>query len=191
MFSRDGERLALSTYEVVITVRAVLVALVELRDIFPEGFLALLADERHLCRLRESVGLRFCVAFGAIEPLLAAGRADGNLGIQDVLATVFQCRRGEREIVGWRTTCCRVRDRLEERTGFSRLQRLAPPRLKFRPYEIRSNFREMVCYTLSTRHGCDASPKENAKKIREKSRMAGKSALGPFLRRRQMPTVNA
>ena len=73
----------------IVTVRTVLVALIKLCGIFPEGFLALLADERHLRRLRKFVGLGFCVAFGAIEPLFATGRADGNLGIQDVLATVF------------------------------------------------------------------------------------------------------
>lgn len=76
----------LDTHEVVVTVGTVLIALVELRDIFPEGFLALLTDERHLRRLCKFVRLRFCVAFGTIEPPLATGRADGNLSIQDVLA---------------------------------------------------------------------------------------------------------
>ena len=61
--------------------RAVLVALIELRDVFPEGLLTLLTDESHLRRLGKPVGLCFRVTFGAIEPLLAAGRADGNLGI--------------------------------------------------------------------------------------------------------------
>jgi len=69
--------------------RTILIALIEIRDVFPEGFLALLADERHLRRLCKDVRLRFRVAFGAVEPLLAAGRADGNLGIQDVLAIAF------------------------------------------------------------------------------------------------------
>ena len=73
----------------IVTVGAVLIALLEFRNVFPEGFLALLADERHLRRLCKPVRLGFCVAFGTIEPLLAAGRADGNLGIQDVLAIAF------------------------------------------------------------------------------------------------------
>jgi hypothetical protein len=89
VFSSDGEGHKLNTHEVVVTVRAVLIALIELRGVFPEGFLALFTHECHLRRLRKPVGLCFCVAFGAIEPLLAAGRADGNLGIQDVLAIVF------------------------------------------------------------------------------------------------------
>ena len=59
------------------------------RNIFPEGFLALLTYEYHLGRLCKPVELCFCVAFGTIEPLLTAGRTDGNLGIQDVLAVVF------------------------------------------------------------------------------------------------------
>lgn len=79
----------LKTHEVVVTVRTVLVAFLEFRGVFPEGFLALLADERHLRRLGEVVRLFFRMAFRAIKPLLAAGRADGNLGVQDVLATVF------------------------------------------------------------------------------------------------------
>ena len=65
----------------IVTVRTVLIALLEFRDVFPEGLLAFLTDERHLRRLCELVRLRFCVAFGTIEPQLAAGRADGNLGI--------------------------------------------------------------------------------------------------------------
>ena len=40
------------------------------------------------------MGLGFGVAFGAVEPLAAAGRADGDLGIEDVFAY--------RVLVGWR-----------------------------------------------------------------------------------------
>jgi hypothetical protein len=36
-------------------VGAVLIALLEFRNVFPEGFLALLANECHLRRLREPV----------------------------------------------------------------------------------------------------------------------------------------
>ena len=79
----------IDTYKVVVTVRTILIALIEIRDVFPEGFLALFTDERHLRRLCKRVRLRFRVAFGAVEPLLAAGRTDGNLGIQDVLAIAF------------------------------------------------------------------------------------------------------
>ena len=89
MFSNSGKEHRLDTHEVVVTVRTVLIALIELRDVLPEGFLALLADECHLRRLCKPVRLCFCVALGTIEPLLAAGRTDGNLGIQDVLAVVF------------------------------------------------------------------------------------------------------
>ena len=111
----EGQKL--STHEVVITMRTVFVALIELCDIFPEGFFALLADECHLRRLRKLMRLRFCVAFGTIEPLLAAGRADRNLGIQDVLTIAFQCRLVEREITGWRTTCCRCGIDLKKERG--------------------------------------------------------------------------
>jgi hypothetical protein len=89
VFSNDNKGHSLDTHEVVVTVRTILIALIEIRDVFPEGFLALLADECHLRRLCKLMRLRFCVAFGTIEPLLAAGRTDGNLGIQDVLAVVF------------------------------------------------------------------------------------------------------
>ena len=89
MFSGDGKGHGLGAHEMVVTVRTVLITLIKLRNVFPEGFLALLTDECYLGRLRKPVGLRFRMAFGAIEPLLAAGRADGNLGIQDVLAGVF------------------------------------------------------------------------------------------------------
>lgn len=130
MFSGNSDGRELNTHEVIVTVGTVLVALVELRGIFPEGFLALLTDECHLGRLREPVRLRFRVAFGAIEPLLAAGRADGNLGIQNVLATVFQCQQVERD--RWMSYhILSVRDRLQERAGFSRLQRLALHARKF------------------------------------------------------------
>ena len=52
------------------------------------------------------------------------------------------------------------------------------PRLKFRPCEIRNNFRDLVICTLSTRRGCDASPKENAKKNPRKIENGGRKRYG-------------
>ena len=74
------------THVVVVAVRTVLVALVVLRHVLPERLLALLAEEDHLRRLREPVGLRLRVALGAVKPLLAARGADCDLGVQDVFA---------------------------------------------------------------------------------------------------------
>lgn len=65
---------------------AVLVALFVDCHILAESLLALLADEGHLRCTRKRVCLRFCMAFGAVEPLLATRGANGNLGIQDVFA---------------------------------------------------------------------------------------------------------
>jgi hypothetical protein len=58
----------------------------ELARILAEGFLALLADEDHLEALQEGVVFFFLVARGTVEPLLAAGRADRDLGVEDVFA---------------------------------------------------------------------------------------------------------
>ena len=77
------------THIVVITMRTVLVALVVLGHVLPESLLALLAHEHHLHRLRQLVRLRFRVTFRAVEPLLAARRADGDLRVQDVLAVGY------------------------------------------------------------------------------------------------------
>ena len=60
----------------IVTVRTILIALLIHRHILPERLLALLAQERHLIRLRERVILRLRVALGAVEPLPAARRAD-------------------------------------------------------------------------------------------------------------------
>ena len=70
----------------IITMRTVLIALLIYRHILPERLLALLAQERHLVRLREPVVLCLRVALGAVEPLPAARRADRDLRVEDVLA---------------------------------------------------------------------------------------------------------
>ena len=82
---RHGET-SIATYVVVVTVWAVLVALVVVGHVFPERLSALLAHEGHLCGLAKPVVLGLCVAFRAVEPLLAAGRADGNLRVEDMFA---------------------------------------------------------------------------------------------------------
>ena len=81
MLESKAKEHKLETHKVIVTVGTILIALLKLRDIFPEGFLALLTDECHLRRLGEPVGLRFCVALRTIVPQLAAGRADRNLGV--------------------------------------------------------------------------------------------------------------
>ena len=70
----------------VIAVGAVLVALVVLLHVLAERLLALLAEEGHLGGAPEPVVLRLSVAFRAVEPLLAAGGANGDLGVEYVLA---------------------------------------------------------------------------------------------------------
>jgi hypothetical protein len=79
--------MAKEAYIVVITVWAVLVTVLVHAHVLPERLLALLADECHLHRLRERMVLRLCVAFGAVEPLLAARRSDADLSVEDVLAS--------------------------------------------------------------------------------------------------------
>jgi hypothetical protein len=73
-------------HKVIIAVRAVLVTLVELRRVLPETLLALFTGEYHFGGFGERVGFLFEVAFGAVEPFSAAGRADGYLGVEDVFA---------------------------------------------------------------------------------------------------------
>ncbi len=73
-------------HEMVVAVRAVLVAILKLLHVLPEALLALFAREGHVHGLFELVRLRVGVALRAIEPLPAAGRADGDLGVEDVFA---------------------------------------------------------------------------------------------------------
>jgi len=65
--------------EMVVAVRAVLVALVPLLRVLAEALLALLAREHHLEALQEGVRFRLGVAGYAVVPFLAAGRAEGDL----------------------------------------------------------------------------------------------------------------
>ena len=67
--------------EVVVTMWTVLVALLKLFHILPEGLLTLLASERHFERLFQIVILRVGVALRTVEPLSAAWRANGDLGV--------------------------------------------------------------------------------------------------------------
>ena len=60
---------------------AVLVALIVLRHVLPERLLALLAHEDHLRSPCEPVCLRLRMTLSAVEPLFAAGRADGDLRV--------------------------------------------------------------------------------------------------------------
>ena len=66
---------------VIITMRTVLVALLVNGHVFSEGLLALLTDESHFCRPRKRMRLCLRVTLGAIEPLLAARGADGDLRV--------------------------------------------------------------------------------------------------------------
>jgi hypothetical protein len=71
---------------VVIAMRTILVALFVRRHILAERLLALLAHKRHLRRSGKVVGLRLGMALGTVKPLLATWCADGDLGVQNVLA---------------------------------------------------------------------------------------------------------
>jgi hypothetical protein len=62
--------------EVVVAVRAVLVALLKRFHVFAEALLALFACEDHLDGALELVVLLLAVTLGAVEPLPAARRAD-------------------------------------------------------------------------------------------------------------------
>lgn len=76
----------------VVAVRAVFVALLELLGVLAEALLALFAGEDHLGTLLEIVVLGLGMALGAVKPLLAAGAADGDLGVEDVLAAAERRR---------------------------------------------------------------------------------------------------
>ncbi len=76
----------------VITVWAVLVALLVGSHVLSKGFLALLAHEGHLRRLAQFVVLCLGVAFGAVKPPLAAWRANRDLSVEYVFAgKIVQC----------------------------------------------------------------------------------------------------
>lgn len=73
-------------HEVVVAVRAVLVAVLELVHILTKALFALFARKDHFHGLLQVVVLCLGMALGAVEPLLAAGRADGHLCVEDVFA---------------------------------------------------------------------------------------------------------
>jgi hypothetical protein len=68
----------------IVTVRAVLVALLIVQHILPKSFLTLLADESHFVCLLQLMRLTFCVAFRAVIPLLATWCSDRDLGIENM-----------------------------------------------------------------------------------------------------------
>lgn len=74
----------------VVTVRTILVTLFVRRHVLPKRLSTLFAHEHHVVGLRKSMRLLFGVAFGAIEPLLAAGCSDRNLGIEDMFTVVIE-----------------------------------------------------------------------------------------------------
>ena len=60
------------------------VRLFKLLRIFPKALLALFAGKSHVENLHELVVLDLPVTFCTVEPFTAAGRADGNLGVENV-----------------------------------------------------------------------------------------------------------
>lgn len=74
--------------EVVVAVRAVLVAIVKLLGVFAEGLFAFLASKRHFEALHERVAFLLLVAFCAVEPFPAWGTRvtlaskDGWMGLK-------------------------------------------------------------------------------------------------------------
>jgi hypothetical protein len=66
---------------VVIAMRAVLVTVFIFGHVLSESFFALLADEGHVRRPCQRMRLCLGVTFGAVEPLLATGGTDGDLGV--------------------------------------------------------------------------------------------------------------
>ena len=74
--------------EVVVAVGAELVGLLELVNLLAEGSLALFAEENQVERGHELVifSKHLEVALGAVEPLLAAWRANRHLGVHNMSA---------------------------------------------------------------------------------------------------------
>ena len=65
---------------------AIFVALLVVAHVLPERFLALFAHEGHLCCSTQFVVLCFGVAFGTVEPLLAAWCTDCDLRVEYMFA---------------------------------------------------------------------------------------------------------
>ena len=70
----------------VVAMGAVLVGLLEFFDVLAEDLFALLAGEHHLGCTLQLVVLLLIMALGAVEPLTAAGSANGHLSVQNVFA---------------------------------------------------------------------------------------------------------
>jgi len=68
-------------HEVVVTVWAVFVTLLEFRNILSKALLAFLACKCHVVRLDQFMILLFAVAVCAIEPFPTTGRADSHLRV--------------------------------------------------------------------------------------------------------------
>ena len=90
---------------VIIAVGAELVSLLEFTDILAEYFLALLACKYHFGGSFQFVVIThgLLVALGAIKPSLAAGGADGNLGVQNMFAHFNDCLIDSNEIINYIT----------------------------------------------------------------------------------------
>jgi len=74
--------------EVVVTMWAVFIAILEFLRVFSEAFFTFLACERHIEFLEEGMGFVFGMTFWAVIPFSTAGGADGYLGVEDVLTHV-------------------------------------------------------------------------------------------------------
>ena len=71
----------------IIAVRAIFIALLIHCHVLAERLLTLLTYESHFHSTFQRVGRNFSMAFGAVEPFLTTRRTDGNLRIQNMLAT--------------------------------------------------------------------------------------------------------
>lgn len=79
--------------EVVIAVRAVFVAVIELLCIFAEALFALFAGKCHVERLHEWVLLLFGMAFGTVKPF-AAYMKEGKRSVLRNSTGIFEAIRG-------------------------------------------------------------------------------------------------
>jgi hypothetical protein len=75
------ELMPTATHVVIITMWAILVAVLVSGHVLAKGLLAFFTDEGHFCRSRKRMRLRLCMTFRAVEPLLAAWGADGDLRV--------------------------------------------------------------------------------------------------------------
>jgi hypothetical protein len=102
----------------IITMRAVFVALFVDGHILAESFLTLFADESHLRCPLKCMCLGLCMTFRTVEPLLATWGADGDLGIQDVFAMEGIPWLYRKYLMAWETHHI-----VFKKTGFARIRR--------------------------------------------------------------------